>query len=211
MRLKALEQVGWARELLAAAEPAQSEEAYLCPMHPEEVKAARSGTCTICGMQLVAADALQRPQAASARINAQVNYITEHYLELVRLLAADQTKDLALHALGLASASETLAKYFRESGAEVDAEAKDAVNALHLAALKMTGTNIQTDRVTLVELSAAMNTLIENVRPDRERWPTLYIYHCPMSKGDWIQAVEGKANPYYGFKMLKCGELRGTR
>ena len=56
-----------------------------------------------------------------------------------------------------------------------------------------------------------MRTLIEHIRPAKKRWPKLYIYHCPMSKGDWIQSAEQKANPYYGFKMLRCGELQDTK
>ena len=32
-----------------------------------------------------------------------------------------------------------------------------------------------------------------------------------MSKGDWVQTTADKANPYYGFKMLKCGELQEVK
>ena len=74
----------------------------------------------------------------------------------------------------------------------------------------MTG-KLETDRVTFVDLSAAIRTLVEHARPDRTRWPKLYLYHCPMSKGDWLQPAEEKANPYYGFKMLNCGELKGVK
>ena len=55
-----------------------------------------------------------------------------------------------------------------------------------------------------------MRTLVEHVRPGRERYPIIYIFHCPMTKGDWLQASEEMANPFYGFKMLKCGELQAT-
>jgi len=65
--------------------------------------------------------------------------------------------------------------------------------------------------MTFVELSAAMNGMIEVVRPSRERWPKLYIFHCPMSKGDWLQTTQQKRNPYYGFKMLTCGELKDVK
>jgi len=89
-------------------------------------------------------------------------------------------------------------------------EAAEAAKRLHDAALKITG-KLDADRVTFVELSAAVSTLVEHARPDRKRWPKLYRYHCPMSKGDWLQPAEEKANPYYGFKMLNCGELKGVR
>ena len=31
-----------------------------------------------------------------------------------------------------------------------------------------------------------------------------------MTKGDWLQLSKETANPFYGFKMLKCGELQAT-
>ena len=140
-----------------------------------------------------------------------MDFITEHYLELSRLLASDTTGGVALNALGIASAAEELSNQLRDPGVELPAEVAAAAEQLRKAALKTTGQNIQADRVTFVELSAAMRTLIHHIRPDKKRWPKLYIYHCPMSKGDWIQSVEQKANPYYGFKMLRCGELQATK
>jgi hypothetical protein len=65
--------------------------------------------------------------------------------------------------------------------------------------------------VAFIGLSAAMSEIIELARPSSDRWPKLYIYHCPMSKGDWIQSAREKRNPYYGFKMLTCGELKDVR
>ena len=47
-------------------------------------------------------------------------------------------------------------------------------------------------------------------RPSREKYGKIYIFHCQMSKGDWLQASEDMKNPYYGFEMLKCGKLVGT-
>lgn len=209
MRLKPIEAVQWASERLAAAPPAETPK-YVCPMHPEQT-AAEPGTCSICGMQLVHADALQRPQSAPARIAAQMDYITEHYLELQRLLASDRTADVALHALGLASASEELARHLRDPDVALSSEVAEAIEKLRTAALKTTGTSIDADRVSFVDLSAAMRTLLDYLRPDEKRWPRLFIYHCPMTKGDWVQATDDMANPYYGFKMLKCGKLQDTK
>ncbi len=42
---------------------------------------------------------------------------------------------------------------------------------------------------------------------------TLLIMHCPMVYGDrgadWLQASEPLRNPYFGAKMLNCGEVKG--
>lgn len=210
MKIKPLERVAWTKSLATAEERTPADSAYVCPMHPDTVRSDKPGTCSACGMQMVAASSLQRPTTAPEHVAAQTNYILEHYLEIQRLLASDRTTGLALNALGLVAASETLAGYLQDSAVKLPPDTAAIVAKLHAAALKTTG-NLASDRVALVDLSAAVVALVERVRPDRKRWPKLYIYHCPMSKGDWLQATEAKANPYYGFKMLSCGVSKGVR
>ncbi len=209
MKLKPLEEVDWAKDLKSTQKQVVTVQ-YVCPMNPDE-QADHPRTCTKCGMQLVPVGSLVQPQTAPAKVAAQMDFITEHYLELSRLLASDTTDGVPLNALGIASAAEELPKQLHDPGVKFAADVAVAVERLRLAALKTTGRDIQADRVTFVELSAAMRTLIQHIRPDKKRWPKLYIYHCPMSKGDWIQSAEQKANPYYGFKMLRCGELQATK
>jgi hypothetical protein len=206
MELRPIDEVQWARGMLAAARPAAPVE-YVCPMHPERARASHAGACSICGMQLVLETGLKKPTTAPEHVAAQMDYILEHYLEVQRLLASDRTAGLAVNALGLASASKGLIKHLRDPDMKLPPSVAQAAERLQATALEIKG-NLASDRVTFVDLSAAVRILVEHVRPDRQRWPKLYIYHCPMSKGDWLQPVEEKANPYYGFKMLKCGELR---
>ncbi len=209
MRLKPIEEVSWARELLEA-QSEQTEAAYVCPMHPKQIRSTSPGSCPKCGMLLVKESMLKRPTAAPDHIATQMNYIMEHYLELQHLLASDRTKGLTLHALGLVSASEALSKHLADPGVNLTPEVSLAAKLLHAAALQIKG-KLDADRVTFVDLSAAVGTLVKYARPDQVRWPKLYLYHCPMTKGDWIQPAEEKANPYYGFKMLSCGELKGIK
>jgi Cu(I)/Ag(I) efflux system membrane fusion protein/cobalt-zinc-cadmium efflux system membrane fusion protein len=184
---------------------------YVCPMHPRQVTADGPGSCTICGMQLVRASTFPWPVEAAEHVDAQVNYLTEHYLELQALLASDRTTDVARQALALVAASEELIGHVDHPAVNESRTLRAATERLRSAALKFTGNDVAQDRVTFVELSAAMRDLIATARPSRDRWPKLYIYHCPMSKGDWIQDNESKRNPYYGFKMLSCGELKDVR
>ncbi|MHC4234400.1 MAG: efflux RND transporter periplasmic adaptor subunit, partial [Planctomycetota bacterium] len=210
MNLKPLEQIDWAREMLAQQGRLDQPAAFVCPMHPDQAQQEPS-LCPVCGMQLVRRELLTPPATAPDRVARQVDFITEHYLNVQRLLASDRTDGVARNALGLVGASEELARSLTQPGVAVPAAVAAAVEQLHAAALKVTGESIEADRVTFVALSAAMRALVEHIRPDAERWPKLYIYHCPMSKGDWLQASEKKTNPYYGFKMLRCGELQGTK
>lgn len=38
----------------------------------------------------------------------------------------------------------------------------------------------------------------------------LYVAWCPMAPGRWLQRTKTLANPYFGAKMLRCGEILGT-
>ena len=137
MKLKPLEEVAWVQEMQAAMPSGEAEDQYVCPMHPKE-RASQTGTCSICGMQLVRSDLLPRPQTAPAKIAAQMNYIMEHYLELQRLLASDRTAGTALHALGLASASEKLAEQLNDPDVDLPQAVIEAVTQLRHAAVKIT-------------------------------------------------------------------------
>ena len=57
-------------------------------------------------------------------------------------------------------------------------------------------------------LSKDMYDLVKSVKPSQ----TLYKDHCPMfneNKGAiWLSEVKDIKNPYYGKKMLTCGELQ---
>jgi len=62
------------------------------------------------------------------------------------------------------------------------------------------------------ELSKAVLQLVEtfgNSLPD-----SIYQIHCPMAfanrGADWLQSGQEVANPYFGAKMFRCGEIRRT-
>lgn len=208
MRLKPIAEVAWARARRTDAEGAAA--AFICPMHPRERFSAR-GTCSICGMQLVSAASLSKPAGAPDAIAAQVDYLMEHYLALQKRFASDSTREVALHSLGLVGAADEILRRTGETDAGLKPGFAEAVRSLRGAALKTNGQDLDADRVTFVALSRAMATIVEHVRPGTERYPKLYLFHCPMTKGDWIQSSDDMENPFYGFAMLKCGEQTGVR
>jgi hypothetical protein len=189
---------------------ASSATKYVCPMHLAQTSAER-GTCPVCGMQLVPAKDVPRPTSAPAAIATQVDFLMEHYLELQRRFASDSLKEVPLHALGLVGASDDLLGLTDDPAVTLPADFTDAVRTLRVAALRLSGKDLDADRVTFVELGGAMRRIIEHVRPNKTQFPRLYIFHCPMTKGDWIQTTDDMANPFYGFKMLKCGEPRAIK
>lgn len=194
----------------APAGPAIPGAAFVCPMHHDQTSAAH-GTCPVCGMQLVPASSVPQPASAPAAIATQVDYLMEHYLALQKRFASDSTKEVALHALGLVGAADEILRHVDDPEAKLPSEFFESVRTLRAAALRTSGRDLDTDRVTFVDLGRAMKRVIEHVRPSVQQYPRLYLFHCPMTKGDWIQASEEMANPFYGFAMLKCGEQTGVR
>jgi Cu(I)/Ag(I) efflux system membrane fusion protein len=67
--------------------------------------------------------------------------------------------------------------------------------------------NLDEARVAYKQLSAAVIALVQLVPPTAGTAATLYQIHCPMTKGDWLQTSDAIANPYYGQRMLTCGEV----
>ncbi|MGE0479948.1 MAG: heavy metal-binding domain-containing protein [Phycisphaerae bacterium] len=210
MKLKPIDAVAWAKGKLAHAGATPSPGGFVCPMHPRETSFAR-GTCSICGMQLVAAHSVPRPAGAPAVIAVQVDYLMEHYLAIQKRFASDSGKEVALHALGLVGAADEILTHLDDPASKLPSKFGQAVRTLRAAALKLSGKSLDDDRVTFVGLSDAMSVLVEHVRPSKDQYPTIYIFHCPMTKGDWLQTDRDMANPFYGFKMLKCGKQTGVK
>lgn len=208
MKLKPIDDVEWARNL-ARTTPTKSR--FVCPMHPGLARSDHPGVCSICAMQLVPPESIVGLDEGNVSIAAQVNFLTEHYLALQERFAGDSMAEATRHALGLVDASEKLRDILQLRGEKAAPQFLAAVSALHAAALKIRGVDLSADRLHFAQIGAAMRTIIEHQRPDKARWPKLFIYHCPMSKADWIQNVEKKANPFYGFKMLDCGNFVESR
>lgn len=71
--------------------------------------------------------------------------------------------------------------------------------------------NIEEIRKTFLPISEAMIGLTNSFKPFDQ---TLYVQHCPMvdnNKGaNWISQFKEIKNPYFGAKMLNCGETKST-
>jgi Cu(I)/Ag(I) efflux system membrane fusion protein len=62
--------------------------------------------------------------------------------------------------------------------------------------------------------SALSDQLIETVETFGLKIETVYVAYCPMALDDtgayWLSEFEEIKNPYFGDKMLKCGEIKKT-
>jgi hypothetical protein len=70
--------------------------------------------------------------------------------------------------------------------------------------------NIDKQRMAFSQLSESIYTLMKSVKPGYE----VYVDHCPMyndGKGaNWISKEKPIKNPYYGSKMMTCGNVVET-
>lgn len=70
--------------------------------------------------------------------------------------------------------------------------------------------DLKAARGAFKEASGELITLIKHVGTEGDR--DLYVAHCPMAfggkGGDWLQADQKIANPYYGAAMLTCGSIK---
>jgi hypothetical protein len=73
------------------------------------------------------------------------------------------------------------------------------------AALKLSkAKGIAARREAFKDLSKPMAMWVTMSKP-----PGVNVVFCSMAKGSWLQKGKTIANPYYGKKMLRCGEIIG--
>jgi membrane fusion protein, copper/silver efflux system len=140
----------------------------------------------------------------------QINELVEPYLELVSALAADDLEKSRAAVTALRDQLE------RVDPGKLEPDAAQAwqlvANSLHTdlrPALDSAG--IDTLRQQLVPITRHVERAVISFGAGQV--DTLYRAHCPMAFGnqgaDWLQADRAIANPYFGARMLTCGEIRG--
>ncbi len=70
------------------------------------------------------------------------------------------------------------------------------------------GRDLATARTQFLPVSTTVVELAKQLRKQTAAGASLKIYHCPMAPapGVWLQAKGPLRNPYFGAKMLGCGE-----
>lgn len=132
-----------------------------------------------------------------------VGSLVTPYLMIQRGLAGD---DLAVSQAG---AQRFLAAMERapQGNGRVDGTVEDLTTPARAIA---NAADITVAREAFRTLSLKMESLVQHVGVSDGT--NLYRVHCPMAfggkGGDWIQADETVANPYYGSKMLRCGSVQ---
>lgn len=118
--------------------------------------------------------------------------ILNHYLKAKDALIKSDNKAANEHAASLQKAIETTDSFKEKEGL------LKAVQKLVKA------TDIEKQRVAFAEVSIIMWKMVEN---NSEIKDAVYYQYCPMKKMYWLSKEEAIKNPYYGSKMLTCGNV----
>lgn len=139
--------------------------------------------------------------ADTKKFDAQMQPILKEYLKIPKALAADQTT-------GVVAA----AKKIKQLAAKLDPSSVSGKHVKHYqhipanlqagAAKLIKGNDIQTMRDTLKDLSKPMAMWATMSKPKG-----ISVMYCSMAPGSWLQRGTIVANPYYGAKMLRCGDI----
>jgi hypothetical protein len=70
--------------------------------------------------------------------------------------------------------------------------------------------SIKEQRTLLAKLTLALNNVVDNLGIVMPKGTILYYDYCPMAKSYWYSTEKAIKNPYFGSKMLTCGEVKQT-
>jgi Protein of unknown function (DUF3347) len=126
----------------------------------------------------------------------KLNAVYQHYIHLTTALTKSDVAEAKI-------ASNTI-----EAGAkELDGGSSIAASAAQITA----ASNIEAQRTAYSKLSNEMITLLKKSGLSSGE---LYVDFCPMALNDkgasWISSNKEIRNPYFGEKMLECGEVKDT-
>jgi len=140
-------------------------------------------------------------KANTAAFDKAMAPIVAEYETIHKALAGD-TED------GVARAAKKIAKL----AGKVDAKSVTGKHAAHNKHLPMKIKAAATKLSKAKGIAKQRKAFMELSRP-LAMWATMSkpaginVVFCSMAKGSWLQRDKKIANPYYGAKMLRCGEV----
>ena len=146
----------------------------------------------------------------SAKFKQQLGNVVSQYLSLKDKLVNDN------------SDIQSNVKSFQQSLKKVDMSLvmEDAHNVWMEALKSMNkelkllskAVNIDEQRTIFLTISKSLSDATQKLGVEMKDSSTLYIQFCPMANDDkggyWLSGEKEIKNPYFGSKMLKCGEVK---
>jgi len=140
-------------------------------------------------------------RADTRAFDAAMKPVLEHYLAIQKQLASDSTEGVKAHARAIAKAAP-----------EVDPKTVSGEHAKHYAMLPKK-IAAAAEKLAKAGDLAAMREAFKALSRPMAMWGQMSapegigVVFCSMAKASWVQQGAEVKNPYYGEKMLGCGEF----
>jgi RND family efflux transporter MFP subunit len=152
------------------------------------------------GHETPPATATGAPAPPGEAPQAEVDALFARYLEIAARLGGVSEDADRFDAAPLARAA-------RELAAAANGPTRDLATKLAESADALARTLGEERRRAFAPLSEIAIALADRAPPSRAIAPSLYVVHCPMAPGSWLQSRPGIENPYYATAMKACGEV----
>jgi Cu(I)/Ag(I) efflux system membrane fusion protein len=139
------------------------------------------------------------PLGVTPAWSAAVDAFAAEYLRWSASLGAPQESSAPLDAAALIERARALAS------AAPDDEAARRAHALEERAGALSAGPIESQREAFRALSLSTIELVRRTPPAQAVAERLFLLHCPMTDGRWLQTDEAVRNPYYATEMKACG------
>jgi hypothetical protein len=142
----------------------------------------------------VAAPAAQ-PQSAAIK-DDNLNAVYQHYIHLRTALTNGDVAEAKVASNAIEAGAKEV-----QGGASIASSAAKITAASSIEAQRTAFSTMSNDMIALVKKSGLKNG-------------ELYVEFCPMAFNDkgayWLSSDKEIKNPYFGDKMLECGEVKET-
>ncbi|PIV80819.1 hypothetical protein COW53_07685 [bacterium CG17_big_fil_post_rev_8_21_14_2_50_64_8] len=152
------------------------------------------------GVSLIVGTAMASASNDNHDNQAVTSDLITHYLAIQTALAGDSLDQVSEHAAALKNLAGAALKEKDNQGDPSDHGSASAAAAATDQLAK--ATNLEQARRAFGELSDALVESGDLVLVDG-----LKVAYCPMAKRHWLQTGDQISNPYYGSRMLRCGNF----
>ncbi|MDB5246193.1 MAG: hypothetical protein JWQ40_587 [Segetibacter sp.] len=148
----------------------------------------------------------------SAGFNDKFSRFLDHYYHLKDAFVLSNDAMAVAHAKMLTASADSLDMNEVKADSSIVEMGKQYVASVSAEAKALVGEkDLEAKRKSFQMISDAMYDLVRTVRYDQG---TVYHQFCPMAFNDagayWLSATADIKNPYFGKKMLTCGEVKDS-
>ncbi len=135
--------------------------------------------------------------SAQKTSNTNITKLYDQYIAIKNALASDKPDETSKAALDFIKTAGTIDVKLISEG-NITSLRKDATAIAEAR-------SIQKQRESFYNLS---DNMIEIAKKFKLSDKSVYVQYCPMAEGSWLSNENKIVNPYYGSKMLSCGNVK---